>query len=67
MTLGIRLSKLERNRPKACTASIADLDLPLDLCARIAAAQAAGTFPQSLRDDDLLAIEAAGDKLRGWA
>jgi hypothetical protein len=42
-----------------------DLDLPPDTCARIAAAQAAGTYPQSLPDGDLLAILHAHDAARG--
>ena len=65
MTLHARLAKLERNRPEPFAADGLELDLPPDLCARIAAAQAAGTFPQSLADADLEAIVAAGDVARG--
>ena len=67
MTLRARLSKLEQSRPEPFAASGPDLDLPPDICARIAQAQAAGTFPQSLADADLEAIVAAADKKRGWA
>ena len=65
MTLHARLAKLERNRPQPFAASGLELDLPPDMCARIAAAQAAGTYPQSLADADLEAIVAAGDVTRG--
>jgi hypothetical protein len=41
-----------------------DLDLPPEISARIEAAQAAGTFPQSLHDDDLRAIVHAHDTAR---
>lgn len=65
MTLRARLSKLERNRPESFAASGLQLDLAPDICARIAKAQAAGTFPKSLADADLEAIVAAADKIRG--
>ena len=65
MTLRARLARLERNRPERFAASGLELDLPPDMCARIAAAKAAGTFPQSLADADLEAIVAAGDVTRG--
>ena len=67
MTLCARLSKLERNRPEPFATSGLELDLPPDICARIAQAQAAGTFPQSLCDADLEAILAADDVARGQA
>lgn len=65
MTLRARLARLERNRPEPFAAAGLDLDLPPDLCARIAAAKAAGTFPQALGAADLEAIVALGDVIRG--
>lgn len=65
MMLRARLAKLERNRPEPFAASGLELDLPPDLRARIAKAQTAGTFPQSLADVDLEAIVAAADVARG--
>lgn len=65
MTLRKRISRLEGDRPDLFTAAGIELDLPPDLCARIAAAKAAGTFPQSLADADLEAIVAAADKAKG--
>jgi hypothetical protein len=41
------------------------LDLSPDLCPRIAASQAAGTFPQSLAIEDQKAIMVAVDATRG--
>ena len=59
MSLRTRLAKLE-----AVTApgrSVLELDLPMALTGRVEAAQAAGTFPASLSDDDLTAILHAAD------
>lgn len=67
MTLRARLSKLERKRTEPDAASVLALNLPPGLCARITAAQAAGTFPQSLACADLKAILAAADVGRGQA
>ena len=68
MTLRARLARLERNRPAQSDAGL-DIDLAPDLEARVTAAQAAGTFPASLSDDDLLAMQAAIQAARGspWA
>lgn len=65
MKLRTRIDRLEGNRPKAEAGWLLALDLPPDLCARIAASQAAGTFPQSLADADLEAIVTASDEARG--
>jgi hypothetical protein len=67
MTLRARLTKLEQARPERFAASGLELELRPDICARIAQAQAAGTFPKSLAEADLEAIVAAADKIRGWA
>ena len=67
MKLRARIDRLEATRPKAEPLDLPALDLPSDLRARIAAAQAARTYPQSLPDEDLMAIVAAADKKRGWA
>ena len=67
MKLCARIDRLEGNRPKVEAARRLALDLPPDLCARIAASQAAGTFPQSLADADLEAILTAADVARGQA
>jgi hypothetical protein len=67
MTLHARLAKLERNRLEPFAVSGLELDLPPDLCARIAEAQELGTFAQSLADADLEAIVAASDVTRGHA
>lgn len=66
MTLRARISKIEQTRP-AYGADMLDLDLHPDLCARIDAAKAAGTFPQSLSDDDLMTVIHAADVARGRA
>ncbi|MDP3960678.1 MAG: hypothetical protein Q8Q26_11585 [Pseudorhodobacter sp.] len=63
MTLKTRLNRLEGHR--APDAGALELDLPPDLCARIAAAKAAGTFPRGLSDADIDDILAADDKARG--
>lgn len=65
MTLNARLLTLERNRPDPMPGVALDLDLPPDMCTRIIAVKAAGTFPQSLADADLEAIVAAADKAKG--
>jgi len=65
MTLRARLAKLEQARPEPFAASGLELELPPELCARIAQAQAVGTCPQSLCDADLLVIVAAYDVARG--
>lgn len=65
MTLRARLSKLERNRPEPFATSGLQLDLATDICARIAKAQATGTYPKSLCDADLSAIVGAFDKMKG--
>lgn len=65
MKLRARIDRLEGNRPKVEAGLLLALDLPPDLCARIAASQAAGTFPQSLATTDLEAIVAASDETRG--
>lgn len=65
MTLRSRIDRIEATRPKSLTCAALELDLPPDLCARIIASQAAGTFPQSLADADLEAIMAAADVARG--
>jgi len=68
MNLRARLSKLEQTRPAPVTApglKLSDLALPPDLCARIKLAYRAGTYPQSLCDDDLLTIIHAVDNARG--
>ena len=65
MTLRKRLNRLEGNRPPG--PDMLDLDLPPDLCTRIDAAKAAGTFPQSLSDDDLMTVIHAADVARGRA
>jgi hypothetical protein len=57
MTLGKRLDRLEGTALPRLRAL--DIDLPPDLCARINAAQAAGTFPQSLSTDDLMVVQHA--------
>jgi hypothetical protein len=62
MKLHARINRLEATRPKAISCAELAFDLPADTCARIAAAQAAGTYPQSLSDEDLMAIVAAADK-----
>lgn len=67
MTLNTRLARLERMRLEPVAVPVMGLDLPPDLRARIATAQAAGTFPQSLSDADLEAIVAAVDVVRGQA
>ncbi|MFO7920344.1 MAG: hypothetical protein R6U99_05920 [Nioella sp.] len=63
--IGARIAKLERIRPDPVAGEALDLDLPPDKCARILAAKAAGTFPQSLADPDLEAIVHAADVARG--
>ena len=63
MRLSTRLARLKRTRPEPLAA--VGLDLPPHVRTRIAAAQAAGTYPQSLSDVDLSAIVAAGDVMRG--
>lgn len=65
MKLRARIDRLEATCAKAEAGWLLALDLPPDLCARIAASQAAGTFPQSLADADLEAILAASDEERG--
>lgn len=65
--IGARIAQLERNRPAPSTGEALDLDLPPDMCERIEAAQAAGTFPQSLSDDDLRAVVDAADVAKGRA
>jgi hypothetical protein len=65
MTLRARIDRLQANRPKVEAGGLLTLDMPPDLCARIAKAQAAGTCPQSLCDADLSAILAAYDLARG--
>jgi len=59
-----RVARLEQARPVPGVNSLG-LDLPSETCARIVAAQAAGTYPQSLPDADLLAILHAHDKEPG--
>ena len=61
-----RIERLEQTRPTP-EARVLYLDLPPDVCARIDAAKAAGTYPESLSDDDSLAIVHAADKARGRA
>ena len=57
MTIRTRLTKLERTRPARSDALPPDLQHPpADLAARIMAAQATGTFPQSLTGADLRAL-----------
>lgn len=63
MTLRTRLARLEHTRPPP--AALPDVALPVDLCARIYAAQMTGTYPESLCNADLEAIVAAGDLARG--
>ncbi|WP_433990170.1 hypothetical protein SuNHUV7_15150 (plasmid) [Pseudoseohaeicola sp. NH-UV-7] len=65
--IGARIAKLERNRPDPRACEQLDLDLPPDLCARIEDAKVAGTFPQSLSNDDLLAIKRAADLVQSHA
>ena len=67
MMLCMRIDRLEASRPEAHAGSGLALDLSPDLCARIAASQAAGTFPQSLTYVDLEAILTAADVARGQA
>lgn len=66
MTLCNRLAKLELTRPKPGADGL-ELDLPPDLCARMDAEMAAGTWPEGLSDDDQMLIVHALDKARGWA
>lgn len=75
MTLAKRLARLEKARV-AQLADLADqpelvdpseLGLAPDILQRIAAAQAAGTCPQSLSDSDLEAVISAYDKAMGIA
>ena len=55
--LGKRLARLERNRPALGADVPLDLSgLAPDMSARITAAMADGTFPQSLGDADLQAL-----------
>lgn len=65
MTLGKRLDRLEGTALPRLRAP--DIDLPPDLCARINAAQAAGTFPQSLSTDDLMVVQHAMDLAKDGA
>ncbi len=66
--IGARIAKLEHARPAhGAGLDMSQLDLPPDLCARIGAAKAAGTFPQSLSDDDLMTVVHAADVERGQA
>lgn len=64
-----RIAQLERNRPEPLVSPGPGLEFDLlpDICARIMAAKAAGTFPQSLADADLEAIVRAADVARGRA
>ena len=64
--IGARIARLEQSRP-APGADVLELDMPPDLCARIDAAKAAGTFPQSLSDDDVMTVIHAADVARGRA
>lgn len=63
MTLAKRLARLEQ-ASGAPSLELPELDLAPELLRRIAAAQAAGTYPHALTDADLEAIVAAGDKER---
>ena len=63
MTLAQRLVRLEQARG-APSPELPKLDLAPELLRRIAAVQAAGTYPHALTDAELEAIVAAGDKER---
>ncbi|MEI4235084.1 hypothetical protein [Roseovarius sp. D22-M7] len=65
--IGARIAKLERIHPAPVAGESLDIDLPPDISARIMAAKAAGTYPQSLADSDLQAIVRAADVVRGRA
>ena len=57
--LGKRLARLEANRPALGISCTVDMSgLAPDVVARITAAMADGTFPQSLGDSDLEALVA---------
>jgi len=62
MRLRERIERLEATRLE--TPAGQAIDLPADICARVAASRASGTFPKSLADADLEAIVAAADKKR---
>ena len=64
MTLRARLARLERNHP-AQSDDVLNIDLAPDLEARVTAAQAAGTFPQSLATDDLRSVLRAVQAAQG--
>lgn len=60
-----RIARLEQTRPAPVAVpglKLSELALPPDLCARIKLAYRAGTYPQSLCDDDLLTIVHAADR-----
>lgn len=66
MNLAGRIKRLEQMQG-APLPEIPELDLAPDILLRIAATQAAGSYPQSLTNADLEAILAAVDKARGQA
>lgn len=58
--LGSRIANLERAAPPDDRdRGMIELCLTPDLCARIEAARAAGSFPEALSDDDLRALLSA--------
>jgi len=64
--LSKRLARLEANRPALGASAPLDLSgLATDASARITAAMADGTFPQSLGDADLEAILHLADAVMG--
>jgi hypothetical protein len=63
MRLAGRIERLEQAHGGP-SPELPKLDLAPELLRRIAAAQAAGTYPHALTDADLEAIVAAGDKER---
>lgn len=66
MKLAKRLARLEQARG-APLPELPPLELADDLVERIAAAKAAGTYPESLSTPDLMAIREAADKAWGCA